>query len=183
MNFQETGLPGVFVAELKQLQDERGWFERIYCKKEFAKIGFSEEFVQFNQSFNFQKGTFRGMHYQIPPKAEQKLIRCISGSLIDILVDLRKNSLTFLKNIMIPLNALEQKTILCPKGVAHGFVTTADHTSLLYHHTEYYSPEHDKGLRYNDPLLKITIPEAVNVISPKDLSYDLLPSNFEGLQI
>ena len=184
MKFKETSINGVFIIELEPVSDDRGWFARTFCKQDFSEIGFQEEFVQINQSFNLQVGTFRGLHYQVPPKTEIKLIQCVSGSVLDIATDIRRGSPTFLKSSIVEMSAggPNQKLILIPAGVAHGFVTLQDNSSLIYHHTEYYSKEHDRGLRIDDPVLNIRLPVPIQVISKKDQSYELLPPDFQGVK-
>ena len=183
MQLIESSIKGLFIIQLTSFKDERGFFARTFCKDLFLKIGFNEEFVQFNHSFNTLKGTIRGMHYQKPPFAESKLIRCVQGSVYDVAIDLRKNSPTYLQYFGAELSAENLKCILIPKGFAHGFQTLEDNTSLIYHHTNYYTPNTEAGIRYNDPVLNIpwTLP-AVS-ISPKDLIHPLINTNFQALTL
>ena len=174
MNFLTTSLEGSYIIELLPFSDSRGWFARTYCKKEFAEIGFDKEFVQMNFSFNKKKGTLRGMHYQETPFEETKLIRCTSGKVFDVAVDLRKNSDTYLKWFGTELSRKNLKMILIPGGFAHGFITLKDNSELIYHHTEYYNPLAEKGIRYDDKTLNIEWPVDVSVISDKDKSYPFI---------
>lgn len=172
--FTETGFNGLYLIGIKPLKDERGKFARTYCKKDFAQIGFDKEFVQINFSFNFKKGTLRGMHYQVPPYEETKLIRCVSGKVFDVAVDLRKDSPTYMKWFGTELSKVNMEMILIPEGFAHGFITLEDDAELIYHHTQYFNKDADRGIRYDDPAIGISWPEEVNVISGKDKSYELL---------
>jgi dTDP-4-dehydrorhamnose 3,5-epimerase len=181
MEFLKTELSGLFIIEHKPVEDDRGFFSRTFCKKEFSSIVFNREFVQFNHSFNQHKGTLRGMHYQSPPFNEAKLIRCVLGSVLDVVIDLRKDSPTFLQHFKQELNSQEMKSIFIPEGFAHGFQTLEDNSALIYHHTEYYTPGADKGLRYDDPKVGINWPLPVAKISGKDLSYDLINTKFQGI--
>lgn len=174
MKFVETDLQDLYIVEFKLFKDDRGFFARTFCKEEFAKINFDKEFVQFNHSYNRLKGTIRGMHYQTPPFGETKLIRCVKGSVYDVVVDFRKKSPTYLKSIAIELSELNMACILIPEGFAHGFQTLEDDTSLIYHHTNFYTPKSEGGIRYDDPKLNIHWPLKPMNISPKDLSYSLL---------
>lgn len=178
MELIETHIKGVFLIKPRVLQDERGLFFRTFCKKEFAEIGFHADFVQFNHSFNLKKGTIRGMHFQVSPYQETKLIRCIQGKVRDVAVDIRKDSPTFLQHVAIELSAENGYSILIPEGCAHGFQTLADDSALIYHHTQYYTPQADAGIRYDDPALNIewTLPP-VNV-SEKDKKYALIAEGF-----
>jgi dTDP-4-dehydrorhamnose 3,5-epimerase len=183
MNFIETKLKGSYCIEPVQLVDERGVFMRNFCEREFKKINFSKHFVQFNQSINYKKGTLRGMHFQMPPYAETKLIKCISGAVLDIIVDIRCSSNTFLQWHAEELTEDNHRMMFIPEGFAHGFITLKDNTILIYHHTSFYHKESDRGLLYNDPQLRIDWPIDIKVISDKDLSYAPLDNNFKGIQI
>lgn len=183
MKFFETPLRGAFTIELEPYRDERGFFARTFCKNEFSAIHFRKEFVQFNHSHTVKKGTLRGLHYQVPPRAENKLIRCITGKVFDVIVDLRKDSPTFLQYFGVELSGTNMRMIYVPEGFAHGFQTMEDHTEMLYHHTDFYSPEHERGVRYNDPLLKIQWPMVPSEISQKDMNHPLLTIDFKGITI
>jgi dTDP-4-dehydrorhamnose 3,5-epimerase len=179
MQFVESFIQGLYTIELEPFNDNRGFFARTFCKEKFSSIGFCEELVQFNQSFNILKGTIRGMHYQKPPFTEHKLIRCIRGSVYDVAIDLRKNSPTYLKFFGVELSANNLKCILIPNGFAHGFQTLEDNTELIYHHTNYYAPNTEGGIKYDDPSIGIEWKLPVSSISQKDLTYPFINTNFQ----
>jgi dTDP-4-dehydrorhamnose 3,5-epimerase len=181
MKFIPTPLPDAYVVELDPIRDDRGLFARTFCKEDFRQIGHTKEFVQFNHSINHKKGTLRGMHFQLPPFSEVKLIRCIAGKVYDVIIDLRYDSASFLKWYGTELSKENMRMMYVPEGFAHGFLTLTDDAELLYHHTSYYAPAAEGGLRYNDPLIKIQWPGSVEVISAKDTTYPLLENNFTGL--
>lgn len=181
MTFSETELQGCYIIDMTPFSDERGWFARTFCAEEFSAIGFQEQFVQFNHSYNAKKGTFRGMHYQLPPFSESKFIRCIAGAVMDIVVDLRNNSPTFLQHIQVELSAANRRSILIPKGFAHGFQTLRDNSELIYHHTAFFNPKADSGIRYNDSLINILLPLPISIASEKDLNHAPLPTDFNGI--
>ncbi len=184
MQFSETRIGGCYLVSPEPLSDERGWFARVFCNEEFKhEIGKDLQFVQINHSFNSKKGTFRGMHFQNAPYCEDKLIRCISGSLMDFVLDLRKGSPTFMKWIAVELSAKNRQLIFLPKGTAHGFQTLEDHTELIYHHTAVYHKEADRGILYNDPQVNIQLPLPVSMMSEKDRSYEVLDTNFNGIEL
>lgn len=180
MMFEETLLNGSFNITLSKSGDSRGWFARSYCANEFKKAGLNTNWVQSNHSFSSQKGTVRGMHYQAPPYGEVKLVRCIAGAVYDVIVDLRKDSPTFLKWFGIELSAANMQMLYIPVGFAHGFQTLSESAELLYQHSEFYSPEAEDGLRYSDELLSIQWPLSVSNISERDLKHPLLSSTFKG---
>jgi dTDP-4-dehydrorhamnose 3,5-epimerase len=183
MDFITTNIEGLYIIQPKKLEDDRGLFARTFCKNEFKQIGFEQEFVQFNHSYNKTRGTIRGMHFQVAPYCEKKLIRCVQGAVFDVAVDIRQGSPTFLQSFGIELNAVNMKSFLIPEGVAHGFQTLQDDTALIYHHTAYYTAGADAGLRFDDAALHINWPlPAVNV-SEKDLSYKLIDNDFKGITI
>jgi len=181
MTFTETSLKGAFVVELQLITDERGWFTRSFCKREFEKIGHLKEFVQFNHSSNLKKGTLRGMHYQNAPFGEAKLIRCIKGSIMDVIVDIRMNSPTFLQYYTIELSSKNRRMLYIPQGFAHGFQTLANNTELLYHHTEYYNIHADTGFVYNDNRLDIKWNLPITIISEKDKNLKKINNTFKGI--
>lgn len=181
MKFIETPLRDLYVINPSVIEDDRGFFFRSYCKEEFAAIQFQQDFVQFNHSFNKNKGTLRGMHFQKMPYTEAKLIRCVQGSVYDVAVDLRKDSSTFLQHFGVILSAENKSSILIPMGFAHGFQTLEDSSALIYHHTEYYTPVADSGLRYDDERLNINWPLPTVNLSQKDKLYPLIDNNFEGI--
>lgn len=180
MKFLSTPIEGLYVIKLTRLEDNRGWFGRTYCKKVFAEHGIEHEFVQLNQSVNKLKGTFRGMHIQLPPHAEAKLVRCVSGAIDDFVIDFRKGSKTFNSVYHSVLSADPGDMLVIPKGLAHGFITKEDNTTVLYSHSAYYHPNAERGVRYDDPKISLKIPRKIEVISAKDQSYERLPDDFCG---
>ena len=181
MKFIQTPLNGAYVVELEPFRDERGFFARTFCKRDFSVIGHHQEFVQFNHSMTRYKGTIRGMHYQVPPSAEIKLIRCIVGEVYDVIIDIRKDSPTFLNHYGIVLSNENLKMIYVPEGFAHGFQTLSDNTQMIYHHTAYYNPEYERGLRYNDPVFGIKWPMPPTNLTEKDQKYPMINNNFKGI--
>ena len=181
MIFVETPLRGAYVIEVEKHEDERGFFARSWCAREFAAKGLDPHLVQCNVSFNKLQGTLRGLHYQTPPHAEVKLVRCTKGSLFDVIVDLRKASPTFLKWFAIELTAANYRMLYIPKLFAHGFQTLEDDTEIFYQMSEFYEPAASKGLRWNDPRLGINWPDGGRVMSQKDQAYPNLDVNVVGL--
>jgi len=171
MKFIETSLAGARVIELEKRGDERGFFARFFCVNEFDEAGLNRDVVQINNSLSRNKGTLRGMHYQLPPKAEDKIVRCIRGSLLDVIIDLRPNSATFMQHYSVELSAENRKALFVPKGFAHGFITLEDDTEAFYLVTERYAPEFERGLRYNDPRFSIKWPIEPVEISENDMKW------------
>ncbi len=171
MIFEKTKLKDVHIVKLETLTDERGFFARSWCKKEFAEHGLVNDYVQTNLSFNRLKGTLRGMHYQVEPYGETKLVRCIKGAIYDVVIDLRKQSNTYLEWLGVELNEENRDMLYIPKGFAHGFITLEDNTEVYYQMSEYYKPEAARGLRYDDPTFNIRWPVAVEEIAEKDLAW------------
>jgi len=174
MKFIKTKINNVWVIKHNKLIDNRGIFTRKFCKKSFKKNGFDLNFVQFNQSDNIFKGTLRGLHYQSDPFSEIKLISCIKGSVFDVLVDVRKESKTYLKKFSIELSANDDISLLVSKGIAHGFQTLEDYSTLIYFHSEYYNEKYYKGLNPFDPILGINWPIEKKIISDKDKNQQFL---------
>jgi len=183
MIFKNTFIEGVYVAQLSPFTDERGSFVRMFCEEEFKTIGLDKGIVQVNHSVNSNKGTFRGFHYQKPPFSETKIIRCIRGEVLDMVIDIRKKSPTFLKSFAINLSSENNKMIVVPDGMAHGFITLDDNTELVYFHTAFYKPGCEGAIRYDDPALDVKLPFKPIVISEKDKSYPLIDINNFGLVI
>ncbi len=183
MIFRETPVKGAYIIELNPHQDDRGLFARTFCKNEFKAIGHDAEFVQFNHSITNNKGTIRGMHYQTPPFSETKLIRCIRGSVFDVIIDIRKDSPTFLKYFAIELSESNMLSLYIPQGFAHGFQTLEDNSQLIYHHTAFYTPGYEGGIRYDDPLIQIQWPLNVTAITEKDKNHPLLNHTFKGITL
>ena len=171
MKFIETQLKGAFIVEPERLEDERGFFARIWCKKEFEQHELLPDLVQCNISFNRCKGTLRGMHYQVAPAEETKLVRCSMGAIFDVIIDLRPNSPTFKAWVSVELTAENRKMIYIPMGFGHGFMTLTDNTEIFYQMSEFYAPECARGVRWNDPAFGIDWPSEVKVISEKDMQY------------
>ena len=181
MIFIETTLHASFVIDIMPSEDERGWFARTFCKSEFKKIGFDADWSQLNHSFTKQKGTIRGMHFQNPPFSEIKLVRCIVGSVYDVIIDLRKKSPTFLRWYGTELSAQNKKMIYIPQGFAHGFQTLEDNCELIYHHSLAYEPNVEGGIKYDDPKIEIIWPLGLTNISVRDKKHDFLTDNFKGI--
>jgi len=171
MNFRPTVIPGVVEVEMVPNRDDRGFFARSWCQREFAEQGLNTGVTQCNVSFNARKGTLRGLHYQEQPFAEAKLVRCTRGAIYDVVVDLRRESPTFRKWIGIELAAVNHRSLYLPEGCAHGFLTLADHSEVFYMMSEFYHPEASCGVRWDDPAFGIVWPAPVEVISERDRSY------------
>jgi len=169
------------MIELQPFADERGWFARYYCKDEFKQIGHNKEWVQLNHSVTYAKGAIRGMHFQQAPFKEIKLVRCIAGAVFDVIIDLRKSSQTFLKWLGVELSAENKKMLYIPEGFAHGFQCLSDNCELLYHHTEFYTPDAEAGIRHDDPMISIQWPLPVTTVSKRDAVHPYLDGNFKGI--
>lgn len=180
MIFAETLLKGAFVISLQPMEDERGYFARSFCREEFARMGLKTDVAQCNVSRNRKRGTLRGMHFQLPPKAEAKLVRCTRGAVYDVIVDLRADSGTYCRWTAVELTERNLKMIYIPEGMAHGFQTLADDTEVFYQMFEFHSPEHARGVRWDDPTFGIRWPLDNPVISRKDLSYPLVGKQHPG---
>jgi len=173
MIFRETRLKGAFIIELERLEDERGFFARTFCVEEFRTYGIEFRVVQCSISFNRKKGTLRGMHYQIAPYAEAKLVRCTMGAIYDVIIDLRPDSPTFKQWVAMELTAENRQMLYIPEGFAHGFQTLVDNSEVFYQMSEFYHPESARGYRWDDSAFRITWPLPVSVISEKDRGYPL----------
>jgi len=171
MLFRETVLKGAYVVEPERIVDERGFFSRTWCRSEFETHGLNQNLVQCNVSYNVKKGTMRGMHYQVAPRAETKLVRCTAGAIYDVIVDLRPDSGTFKRWTGVELNADNRCMLYIPEGFAHGFLTLSDDAEVFYQMSEYYSAEHARSVRWNDPAFGIQWPGEILVISDRDRSY------------
>jgi dTDP-4-dehydrorhamnose 3,5-epimerase len=183
MTFTETPLSGAYLITLSPHSDERGWFVRTYDKTAFAQIGHTTNWVQMNHSLTRQAGAIRGMHFQHPPHAEIKLVRCIAGKVFDVIVDLRSNSPTFGQWFGAELSLINQAAMYVPKGFAHGFQTLANDCQLIYCHSEYYAPEYEGAIRFNDAKIGIDWPLSVTDLSERDANHPLLTSSFSGLTV
>ncbi|SRR6266446_4063746 len=175
MIFRETKLPGAFAIDLEPKTDERGFFVRTWCQHEFAAHGLNTKLAQCSVSFNTRKGTLRGMHYQLAPHAESKLVRCTRGAIYDVIVDMRPQSPKFKDSFGIVLTAEKRNMLYVPEGCAHGFLTLEEGTEVFYQISEFQSPESARGVRFDDPTFGIAWPEKVEVISERDRNYP----NFE----
>jgi dTDP-4-dehydrorhamnose 3,5-epimerase len=174
MIFTETKLKGAFLIDLERREDSRGFFARAFCQKEFAAHGLRPSIAQGNVAFNIKKGTLRGMHFQFPPAAETKLVRCTRGAILDIIVDLRPESVTYLQHISVELNEDNQRSLYVPERFAHGYQVLRDSTDTSYQVGEFYTPSAESGLLHNDPKLNLAWPLPVTVISEKDQKFALL---------
>jgi len=169
--FRETKLSGAFLIEQERHEDERGFFARTFCREEFAKHGMNPYVAQCNVSFNKRKGTLRGMHYQVQPFAEAKLVRCTSGAIFDVIIDLRDSSATFGQHVAIKLSGRTGNMLYIPEGFAHGFQTLEDNTEVFYQMSQPYAAECARGIRWNDPSFAIEWPDADRIILDRDRNY------------
>lgn len=169
--FTETRLKGAFIIELEKHADRRGFFARTYCEREFESYGLKSRFVQCNVSFNERKGILRGLHFQCSPYEEAKLIRCTRGSIYDVIIDLRQGSPTFKQHLALVLTAENGKMLYVPESFAHGFQTLEDNTEVFYQMSQFYAPEHARGIRWNDPAFGIEWPPEERIILERDQSY------------
>jgi dTDP-4-dehydrorhamnose 3,5-epimerase len=172
--FTETALSGAFLIDPERREDSRGYFARAFCQHEFADHGLKPVIAQANVAFNNVAGTLRGMHFQFPPKPETKIVRATRGAIVDIIVDLRPESPTFLQSISAELSAENGRALYVPERFAHGYQTLVDETETSYHVGEFYAPETEGGLAYDDPRLALKWPLPVAVISEKDTEWKLL---------
>jgi len=170
----ETKLPGVFIIEPQVFGDHRGWFTETYSLERFADLGINTVFVQDNQSFSAQKGTLRGLHFQNNPMVQTKLVRCTRGRILDVAVDIRKGSPNYGQSVAVELTADNYKQLYIPQGFAHAFMTLTDDVEVQYKVDAYYSPECDRGIRYNDPDIAVDWGETVPVLSAKDQNSPML---------
>lgn len=171
MRFVELPLPGAFRVELERHADDRGYFARTYCAREFAAAGLEPAVVQASISWNARRGTLRGMHWQAPPHAEAKLVRCAQGRVHDVVVDLRPGSPTYLRHVALELSAAEGNALYIPPGLAHGFLTLVDGCQVHYQMSTVHAPEAARGARWNDPAFAIEWPAAVEILSDRDRTW------------
>jgi dTDP-4-dehydrorhamnose 3,5-epimerase len=184
MIFTETKLRGAYVIEIEKHEDERGFFARSWCQKEFEAHGLNPRLVQCNISFNNKKGTLRGMHYQAAPYEEAKLVRCVRGSIYDVIIDIRPDSATYCQWIAVELAApsllplahrsqltAQYRMLYVPEGFAHGFLTLEDNTEVFYQMSEFYAPEYARGFRWNDPVFELEWQHEALIISDRDKKY------------
>lgn len=171
MIFTKTPLAGAYVIDLERQGDERGFFARVFCENEFRELGLATAFVQVNNSLSGPKGTLRGLHYQLAPRAETKIVRCIRGALWDVILDLREGSPTFGQWFGAELSAENRRMMYVPKGFAHGLVTLTESAEAFYFVDEFYTPQCERGIRWNDPKFNIQWPIEPAVISDKDRNH------------
>ncbi len=183
MKFESLPLKDAYRIEIEAFHDHRGCFSRICCRNELAKIGHQKEFVQINHSFTNASGALRGMHFQYPPKVEIKLVKCLRGNVFDVIIDIRKESDTFLQWHGEILSGKNNYMMYIPAGFAHGFQALQPNTELLYFHTEFYDPQYEGGLRYDDPALDIHWPEKITDISDRDTRHLLIDDEFRGIEL
>lgn len=173
MIFTKTKIQGAYILDIKKIKDERGFFGRSFCQTEFEEHGLNSKLVQANVSSNFKKGTLRGLHMQIKPAEESKLVRCTKGAIYDVMVDLRPQSSTFMQWLGVELTAESFQMLYVPEGCAHGYLTLEDDTDVMYQVSEFYTPSAEQGFKWNDPAFAIEWPFAPEVISPKDQVHPL----------
>lgn len=171
MIFTETKLKGAFIVDLERREDSRGFFARAFCQNEFEAHGLKPIVAQANIASNLKKGTIRGMHFQFPPAAESKYVRCTRGAILDIIVDLRPDSSTYLQHVAVELNEDNQRALYVPERFAHGYQALRDNTDTSYQVGEFYAPDAEGGLMYNDPRLGLKWPLPLTVISEKDQKF------------
>jgi dTDP-4-dehydrorhamnose 3,5-epimerase len=171
MIFRDTGIPGSFVIELEPRADARGSFARAFCRREFAAAGLTTEIAQINTSFNHARATLRGMHYQLPPHAETKVVRCVRGAIFDVVLDVRPGSATFGQSYGTELSAENGRMMYVPKGFAHGYLTLADASEVFYLVDEFYAPDRERGIRWDDPRFAIRWPFEPTLVSDKDAAF------------
>lgn len=182
MIFTETKLTGAFILDVDRREDNRGFFARVFCQHELAAHGLRPSIAQANIAYNTTKGTLRGMHFQFPPSTENKLVRCTRGAILDIIVDLRPESSTYLEHVAVELTADNRRALYVPERFAHGYQTLADDTETSYQMGDFYRPELESGLFYNDPGLALSWPLPVTEISPKDSHWKCLSEVGHELQ-
>lgn len=180
---KKTAINDLLVIERNPLRDNRGYFERLFCDTELEEILENRKIAQINHSRTKQKGTVRGMHYQLPPFSEMKIVSCLRGKVFDVAIDLRKGSKTFLHWHSELLSETNHRSIVIPEGFAHGFQTLTKECELIYLHTATYKPEDQAGLNALDPLLAIDWPLSITECSPRDQSHSMLSSNFLGISL
>lgn len=171
MRFTETKLAGAFILDLELREDSRGFFARTFCQKEFEAHGLKPSVAQCNCSYNHRKGTMRGMHYQLPPAAETKLVRCTRGGIYDVIIDLRPGSSTYRQWVGVELTEQNRRQLYVPEMFAHGYLTLTEGAEVAYQVGEFYTPGYERGIRYDDPVFKIEWPVAIEVISDKDAAW------------
>ncbi len=182
MKFHPTPLKGAYTIELERRGDDRGFFARLFCVREFSQAGLAPTFVQVNNSLSAKKGTLRGMHYQLPNHAEVKVVRCVRGALWDVILDLRPDSESFGRWFGAELSAENRTMMYVPKGFAHAILTLTDDTEAIYLVDEFYGPTEERGIRWNDPRFSIAWPIEPSEVSPKDASWPDFDLSFHGVE-
>lgn len=183
MKFTETKLKGAYIVDITPSTDERGFFARTFCAREFAELGLNTSIVNTNHSMSIGKGLIRGMHFQRPPFAEAKLIKCIRGAIFDVIIDIREGSPTFLHWFGIELNAHNRTMLYIPEGFAHGFQSLTDETEILYQVTNFYQKESEGGIHYKDPMIDIAWKLPVGLVSEKDNNLAFIDHTFKGIRL
>ncbi|GHT86825.1 dTDP-4-dehydrorhamnose 3,5-epimerase [Spirochaetia bacterium] len=183
MIIANTKIVGVKIIVSDPFRDNRGFFNRVFCQKELEAVRPGIVIAQINHSMTKQKGTIRGMHFQYPPYAEMKIVRCIKGSIFDVAVDLRKNSPAFLQWHGQVLSAENMKALVIPEGCAHGFQSLEDDIEMIYLHTAFYAKQSEGAIRHDEPKIGIEWPMNIEMVSEKDIFYPFLPENFEGIDL
>jgi dTDP-4-dehydrorhamnose 3,5-epimerase len=181
MIFRRLAVPDARVIELEPHRDERGFFARTWCRREFREEGLETTVAQCSLSYNRRRGTLRGMHFQAPPHGEVKIVRCVRGAIHDVIIDLRPGSPTFTRHVAVELTADNRHALYVPKGFAHGFQTLEDDTEVLYRMSEFYAPDHARGVRFDDPAFAIEWPVSAPIVKERDRSWpDFDPDEVEG---
>jgi dTDP-4-dehydrorhamnose 3,5-epimerase len=171
MMFTETAIPGAFIIEPERIEDHRGFFARTWCEREMSAHGITTRVAQSSISFNKRQGTLRGLHYQVSPHEEAKLVRCTMGAIHDVIVDLRRHSPAFKSHLAVTLSSENHKMLYVPEGCAHGFQTLEDDTEVFYQISKLYAPDHGRGVRWDDPAFAIPWPPAERIILERDRNY------------
>jgi len=183
MIFNTTELPDCYIIEPERYEDERGFFARTWCQREFEQHGLSTRLAQCNISFNKHKGTLRGMHYQVAPYAEVKLVRCTMGAIYDVIIDLRPHAPTFMRHVAVVLSAENRRMLYVPEGFAHGFQTLENNSEVFYQMSEFYTQARGCGVRWDDPAFGVQWPEAERIIIDRDRYYpDFTPDQLLGME-
>lgn len=183
MKFESLSLGGVYKIDLEKRNDERGFFARLFCEDEFREHNLNTQWVQINNSFNIEAGTIRGLHFQYPPCSEIKLVRCISGAIWDVIVDIRLGSPTFLQWVGIELTESNKSMLYIPEGFAHGFQTLTKNSEMLYFHSKPFTQNKEGGINVFDPKLKIAWPNLKAIVSQRDHSINMIKDSFKGLRV
>lgn len=183
MIFNQLPLKGAYLIEVQPFQDNRGFFTRTFCEKEFASQGLVQHYVQANHSGTQGKGVVRGMHFQYPPFTETKLIKCIQGAIFDVIIDVRKGSPTFLQWYGAELSSENKKMMYVPTGFAHGFQSLSDYSEITYMVSNFYSRENEGGINYHDPMVKISWPLSISLVSEKDKNLPFIDNSFKAVTI